>query len=158
MNNKTLITLHPSMSYLGRCLNLSTCDQEFILIKGPSILRKANFNFQTYLRKYISNNLSNIKLVFLKINFIEFIVNFRVRNLHPFHKEYLKDAILDSILRKRLSSRIYYKIPSKGKSLIFSLYKFYAYICLSYYRICLKKASPKRIFFHLLPQVLTKFL
>ena len=45
MAQKNLIHIHPSLSYIGRCLSFSKLNHENIIIHGASIHKRDNIKF-----------------------------------------------------------------------------------------------------------------
>ena len=110
---KVLIHLHPSTSFLGRCLSLLNLEDECILINGPSNFTKENKNFVKWFflnLKQLKDSKLNLSIYsFKKKLILKYIKNFFVLKLSHQNKSYFKDAVIDSIIRKNKLASLYYK-------------------------------------------------
>ena len=148
MPQKNLIHLHPSISYLGRCLSIVKSNSQNIIIHGASIHTQENKKFLSWLNKHIISNNLNTKLMF-KIFKFELKIIFRILNnffffkISRINKYYSKDIILDSICRRK-SSFFYYNYPFL-KKFIKLFFWIYFRILTSYYLSIIEIIKPNNI-------------
>jgi hypothetical protein len=148
MLQKNLIHLHPSLSYIGRCLSIVKNNSENIIIHTTSIHAKDNKNFIKWLEKYIIKNKVNSKLLLYIFKFeikiiFRIIYNLFFLRISKSNKSYSKDIILDSICRKKLSL-IYYKFNFLRK-IIKICYWIYLKVLISYYKSIIDITKPDNI-------------
>ncbi len=137
---KVLIHLHPSTSFLGRCLSLINFDDECFLYNGPSNFSSENKNFLTWFIRNFSKNKKCEKLkifiYFFKPKLIfNLLKNFFFFKISRKNKSYYKDALLDFILRNNKLANLYYQYASWRifLRLIFNIYS--RYVVSSYFAI-----------------------
>ena len=148
MLQKNLIHIHPSLSYIGRCLSIVKSNSENIIIHCASIHRKDNINFIKWLDKYIISNKINSKLLIYNFKFeikiiFRMIFNLLFFKISKINNSYAKDIILDSICRKKLSL-IYYKF-SFLRNLIKKFFFIYLKILVIYYKSIIDIVKPNNI-------------
>ncbi len=121
---KVLIHLHPSTSFLGRCLSLLNYEDECILYNGASNFTKENKKFIRWILvnlKQFNDSKLNISIYSFKKNLIiKYIKNFFLLKLTDKNKNYLKDAVIDSIIRRNKLANLYYE--SKFFEILFKFY------------------------------------
>ena len=64
MKKVQIIHLHPSLSFIGRCLSLVNKDSKLVIIHGASIHNKYNLKFITWIKQNIVKKKINKSLLF----------------------------------------------------------------------------------------------
>ncbi len=148
MAQKNLIHIHPSLSYLGRCLSLVSYNSSNIIIHGASIHKKDNIKFLDWVSKFIISDKVNDKLRIKIFNFKKKILFRILLNIFSFkiskvNQAYAKDIILDSICRRK-TGFLYYEYPFL-RHIIKTFFGFYFRILTSYYKSIIDITNPNNI-------------
>lgn len=148
MEQRNLIHLHPSLSYLGRCLSLVSRNSTNIIIHGASIHKKDNINFLSWLNKYIISDKSNKKLLIKNFKFkkrmlFSILLNIFSLRISKINQSFAKDIILDSICRRK-SGILYYEYPLLRK-IIKIFFGFYLRILTGYFKSIIDIVKPQNI-------------
>ena len=150
MKKVQIIHLHPSLSFIGRCLSLVNKDSKLVIIHGASIHNKYNLKFITWIKQNIVKKKINKSLLFqiYKIkpfNFFNIFYEMLFYRISKTNKIYQKDIVLDSICRRKKSSYLYYRF-SFLRNFIKYIFRVYCKFLICYYKNILDRVKPNNIF------------
>ncbi len=142
-----LIHAHPTTSFIGRCLTLVNKEDDCIIYNGYSNHKFENNKFLKWLlknEKLLARDLKLSFYFFKKNLFFKTIRELSKLKIGKQNKLYLRDIVIDSILKNNKIANLYYSY-SYLKRFLKIIFTFYAKILICKYKIVINDLKPDLI-------------